>query len=301
MSPEPLVACIVLNSNRRHDTLECLSSLEAEQYPRCRVYVLDCQSTDGSVAAIRSAFPHVRIVELQENNGYAGNNNVGIRLALEEGADWLFILNEDTVLAPDCLSRLTAVGQGDDRIGIVGPMVYHSDEPHVIQSAGGGLTERWEGFHLGQNEQDHGQFAAPREVDWISGCAILVRRDVVLDVGPLDERFFIYWEETEWCVRARHAGWRIVHVPRARVWHKGVQRHYRPMPSVTYYSTRNRLLFLAARRAPIGAWLVAWAEIGRTLASWTIRPKWRGKREHRDAMARGVRDFLGHRWGRMAG
>ena len=192
------------------------------------------QSTDGSVDAVRSAFPGVRIIELDRNLGYPGNNNVGIRAAVESGADWVFVLNEDTVLAPDCVAQLVEEGQRDPRIGVVGPMVYHHDEPDVIQSAGGGFTRFWQEFHRGQNEPDRGQFREPSPVQWISGCAILVRRGVIETAGLLDERFFIYWDETEWCVRAGKAGWRIVHVPAAKVWHKGVQRDYRPKPYVTY-------------------------------------------------------------------
>jgi len=295
----PLVACVILNTNRREDTLECLRSLKAGTYANARTIVLDCQSTDGSVEAIRSAFPDVRILELERNLGYAGNNNVGIRAALDEGARWVFVLNEDTVVSPDCLARLMETGMSDPRIGIVGPVVYHHDEPDVIQSAGGGLTRMWEGFHLGQNERDEGQIRDVRPVQWISGCAILVRREVIDSAGTLDERFFIYWEETEWCVRAAKAGWLIVRVPGAKVWHKGVQRHYRPRPSVTYYSTRNRLLLLKKHSAPAAARVIAWAQILRTLASWSVRPKWRHMRPHRDAMWRGAVDFLRSRWGQM--
>jgi GT2 family glycosyltransferase len=299
MRSDPLIACLILNTNRRQDTLECLASLLASTYLKLLVLVLDCQSTDGSVEAIRSAFPDVRVVELDRNLGYAGNNNVGIRLAVDEGADWVFVLNEDTVLAPDCLERLVEAGEREPDVGIVGPLVFHHDEPGVIQSAGGGLSRWWQGYHFGQNEPDSGQFTDPYPVRWISGCAILVRREVVQAVGPIDERFFIYWEETEWCVRAGQAGWRILAVPAARIWHKGVQRDYRPKPAVTYYLTRNRLLMLSLRRAPVGAWLTAWLELLRTLTSWTVRPKWRSKRDHRDAMWRGIVDFLRGRWGRM--
>jgi GT2 family glycosyltransferase len=300
MNPlQPLVVCVVLNTDRRADTLECLSSIERSDYPNLHTIVLDCQSSDGSVEAVRSVFPRVHVIELSENRGYAGNNNVGIRVAPDTGARWVFVLNEDTVLGSTCVSKLVEAAAGDPRIGIVGPTVYHHDEPHLIQSAGGGLSRRWEGFHFGVNEHSEGQPTEARDVQWISGCGILVRREVIEAVGSLDERFFIYWEETEWCVRAAKAGWRIVHVPEAELWHKGVQRDYRPRPSVTYYSTRNRLLMLAIHEAPLSAWLVAWAQIARTLASWTLKPRWRCKRDHRDAMWHAVSDFLAQRWGRM--
>ena len=110
---------------------------------------------------------------------------------------------------------------------------------------------------------------------------------------------FYYWEETEWCVRAGRAGWQLVHVPRAKLWHKGVQRNYQPKPSVIYYGTRNRLLLLAKHHAPPTAWVHAWFQLGRTLTSWTVKPKWRSMRDYRNAMWHGIVDFLFQRWGQM--
>lgn len=297
---QPHVVTVILNTNRRADTLACLASLQQNTYPRHTVIVLDNASSDGSVDAIRASFPSVQIVSLTENRGYAGNNNVGLHAALEQRADWVFVLNEDTILDPDCLTHLVEAGENDARIGVVGPMVYHHDEPTVIQSAGGELSRWWEARHAGQNEEDRGQFARPREVDWVSGCAIMVRRAVVEQAGMLDERFFYYWEETEWCLRARKAGWRILHAPGARLWHKGVQRNYRPGPSVTYYNTRNRFLLLAKHRAPLFVWFYAWWQTARTLVSWTLRPVWRPMAKHRGAMWRGALDFLRQRWGAMS-
>lgn len=295
----PLVISVILNTNRRDDTLECLASLAQSTYQNQRVIVLDNASSDGSVEAIRTAYPAVQIIKLVDNCGYAGNNNVGIEAAVAQGADWVFVLNEDTILAPDCLPKLVEAGESDPKIGIVGPMVYHHDEPNIIQSAGGVLGPYWDSLHLAQNELDCGQYSQPHSVDWISGCAIMVRRAVIEQVGAIDERYFYYWEETEWCLRTGKAGWTVMHVPQAKLWHKGVQRDYRPKPSVTYYATRNRLLTLAKHHAPLNVWLFAWGGILRTLVSWTVKPKWRSKMEHRDALWHGMVDFLRHRWGQM--
>lgn len=293
----PQVTTVILNTNRRDDTLACLASLRANSYPRHSVIVLDNASTDGSAAAIAAAYPDVQLIPLEENRGYTGNNNVGVQRALEQGADWVFVLNEDTILAPNCIEQLLAVAETDAGIGIVGPLVYHHDEPNTIQSAGGRLTRFWEARHIAMNEIDRQQFTEPRPVDWISGCGILVRRAVIEQLGALDERFFYYWEETEWCVRARRAGWRIVLVPRAKLWHKGVQRDYRPKPAVTYYNTRNRFLLLQKHHAPLLIRTYAWTQTLRTLVSWSIKPRWRTQRGHRDAMWQGTRDFLSGRWG----
>jgi GT2 family glycosyltransferase len=251
------------------------------------------------VAAIRQAYPKVQIIELAENLGYAGNNNVGIEAAMKAGADWIFVLNEDIVLDQDCIRSLVCYGESDASIGVMGPLVYHHNEPDYIQSAGGMLFKNWDTWHIAQNEKDLGQVTEPKTVDFISGCAIMVRGDVVKRVGAIDARFFYYKEETEWCFRIRKDGWRIVMLPQAKIWHKGVQRDYRPNPSLMYYKTRNWFLFLSKHKAPLRVWLRASIQFLRTVVSWSIRPKWRSKREYRDAMLRGMFDFLRHQWGKM--
>ncbi len=297
--PQPLIISVILNTNRREDTLECLASLEANTYANHRIMVLDNQSTDGSVEAIKQRFPEVQLVNLTENLGYAGNNNVGIAEAMAQGADWVFVLNEDTILAPDCLECLVDVGESDPSIGIIGPMVYHHDDPEVIQSAGGILGPHWNSIHLGMDQPDRGQFDAPHAVEWISGCGILVRRSAIEQAGAIDERYFYFWEETEWCIRISRGGWKVIHVPTAKMWHKGVTVDHKPKPSVTYYATRNRLLTLSKHHAPPRAWIATWMGLLRTYTSWTVKPRWRTMSEHRNAMGRGVTDFLRRQYGQM--
>ena len=134
--------------------------------------------------------------EQNKMSGINKYNHFGLR------EDWVFVLNEDTVLDPECLTRMVNAAEPNPAVGVVGPMVYHHDEPDVIQSAGGVLGPNWEGQHLTQNERDVGQWPKPHRVEWISGCAILIRRSVIQQIGLLDERFFYYWEELDWCVRA---------------------------------------------------------------------------------------------------
>lgn len=294
---EPSIFTVILNTNRREDTLECIASLRKNGYQNNTIIVLDNNSSDGSVEAIHAEYPEVQIINLQQNLGYAGNNNVGIAAAIEQGADWVFVLNEDTILAPDCLDRLVESGESDPAIGIVGPMVYHHHTPDVIQSAGGMLGTHWESIHLGRDEPDQGQYAGPHEVEWISGCGILVRREAILQVGMIDERYFYFWEETEWCIRIGRAGWKIVHVPQAKMWHKGVTIDNQPKPSVTYYATRNRLLTLSKHKAPFRVRALAWGRITRALTSWTVKPRWRHMHQHRVAMWQGAVDFLRGNWG----
>ena len=292
----PHVTAIILNFDRREDTLECLRSIMKNDYPALSVLLLDYHSPEDTIKEFESVLPSVEVIHLTQNKGYAGNNNVGIQLAVERQSDWMLILNEDTFLDPKCISELVKCGQMDPAIGIVGPLVYHYDEPEVIQTAGAEMDPHWLSRHRSMNEKDMGQYKRVEEVDWVSGCAFLIRKDAVAE-GGFDERFFYYNEETELCYRTRKKGWKIFFTPAARLWHKGVKRDYKPAPNISYYYTRNQLLFLRKHSAPLSVRLYNWFYFIRTVLSWTIKPQWTDKREHRDAMLQGMLDYLRGRWG----
>jgi GT2 family glycosyltransferase len=287
----PKVAALILNRDHRDYTLECLDSLSRTTFTNMETVVLDNASSDGSPQAVRSRFPAVSVIETGDNLGYSAANNVGLRWAIEHGADYALVLNEDTIQAPDCVERMVTVAEAHPEAAFFGPLVYHFDEPEVIQSAGGLRSGRWQFWHRGQNEPDRGQFTAPERVSWISGCALLIRLAALPSIGLFDEDFFLYCEELEWCVRAGEVGYTGLVVPAAHLWHRGVRRDYQPSPRVTYLMARNRLLLLKKHRA--GARILAGAVAGnlRTLTSWTIKPRWRNRRAHRDALARAMVDF----------
>ena len=294
----PFVGVIILNTNKREDTLACLASLKRGSFPDFACIVVDNGSTDGSCEAIEAQFPEIPIYKTPRNGGWGGCNNFGIsRMRERFDPIWYFLLNEDTLLDVDCLYWLYKLVQSDTRVGCVGPLIYHADEPSIIQSAGGLLTQQWTVQHLGQNQRDLGLYSDPMEVDWISGCALMVSRRAIEEVGLISEEFFIYWDEVDWCLRFRQAGFKIMTEPRAKVWHKGVKRLYSPKPVITYYVTRNRFLLLSKHHAPISAQSIAWLQVIRTFLSWSIRPKWRLMYKHRDALLAGMLDFVRHRWG----
>lgn len=300
----PLVSIIVLNYNRRDDTLDCLRSLEHLHYPNVDVIVVDNGSTDGSIEAIKALYPspdHITLIETGANLGFTGGNNIGIEHALAKGADYIMLLNNDTIVAPDMLNIMIDVMQASPDIGVSGPMIYYYDIPDVIWSAGG--TIDWsKGLPnmVGLNEDDKAQYGlAPREVDFVTGCALLVRRDVWEKVGLLDDKFFMYYEETQWCVRAGRHGFKIVHIPSAMMWHKISPEERMASPNTYYYMTRNRLLFLKDAQVSIGTWISTAAELGRTFLSWTLRPKWQNRRHLRGIMLKAIYDASTGRWGKQ--
>jgi hypothetical protein len=295
MSDTPLVYIIVLTYNQRDLTLDCLRSLSASDYPNQQLVVVDNGSADRTETDVRLMHPTCVYLQNGANLGYAEGNNVGLRYALANGAEILLVLNNDTIVAPDMVSRLVNVVQTHPHTGFVGPLVYHYDEPTVIQSAGGLRTADWRFYHRGQNQNDSGQFQKVESVVWISGCGILTHRAVLEKIGLIDPAFFIYSEEVDWCLRARAAGYENLFVPAAHLWHKGVKRNYQPSPRVTYLSARNELLLLKKHHAGWRALTTTWLRHLRTLSSWSIRPRWRTQHAHRDALARGLFDFVrGH-------
>ncbi len=297
----PRVAIIVLTYNGLADTLACLASLEELDYPyeRYRVVVVDNASHDGTPAAVRAAFPDVVVIENGANLGFAAGNNVGLRYALAQGYDYALLLNNDTEAAPDMLTELVTAAEADPCAGAVGPIIYYHAAPTRVWSAGGWID--WErGISRMEGEvEDRGQFTATREVDFVTGCAMLLRRAALERVGLLDERFFMYFEETEWCVRARRAGFRMLFAPRAKLWHKIPMNARFDKEYLAYYMTRNRLLFLRATGARPGTWFNALVlQDLRTYLSLCLRPKWRARRG-RVGMRLAWLDFWRGRFGRL--
>jgi GT2 family glycosyltransferase len=293
----PHVAIILLNWNQPDHTLACLRSLGELDYPNVTVTVVDNGSTDGSPALIRERFPNVTLIENGLNLGFAAGNNVAIEPAMRAGADYVMLLNNDTEVAPDMLRELVDVAESDAGVGIVGPKILYYDQPDVIWSAGGTVDAFGFPGHVGADRPDDDPSDEPREADYVTGCAILVKRAVVEAIGVIDERFFIYFEETEWCARARRAGFRILYVPSARMWHKvkpdarGYSRRY------LYLMARNRLLYLRCGGA--SSWRIGAAVLGmlRTAASWRLRPRHQDMRPFASAVTGGVGAFVLGRFG----
>lgn len=254
------VAVIVLNWNRTDLTLACLRSLYRLERLPDQVIVVDNGSRPDPAALITAAFPQITLLRNERNLGFAGGNNIAIRHALAHGADYVMLLNNDAEVAPDLLGLLVDFAESDAGIGIVGPMIYFYDEPERIAFAGG-MVEANTGRGRSLDSW-HGDLI-PRPVDWMSGCALLVKRTVIEQIGLLDERMFAYYEDIDWCARAREAGWQVWLAPQARVWHKIEIEERLQSPWYVYLMTRNRLLFNRNRGATI--WQLAQRAFGQDL------------------------------------
>jgi hypothetical protein len=289
----PSVSIILLNYNNHHYTVDCIRSLQEITYPNYEIVVVDNGSKPDSIQAVRTAYPQVTLIETGQNLGFTGGNNVGIRYALDKRADYIILLNNDTVVAPDMFDILIDVMEKDPTIGVTGPKIYYHDHPKTLWSIAGGINwKNGTSYMIGLNEEDRGQFGdTPQQADFITGCALLVRRAVWEKVGLLDDDFFIYYEETEWCVRAGRAGYKLVYVPQAVLWHKISIEARAVSPWAYYYMTRNRFWFLHKTRVGLATWLRVWIEYLRTFLSWSIKPKWSDRRHLRSVMLRAISDY----------
>lgn len=250
------VSIVILNWNGLKDTVECLESLQKSKCEGSEIIVVDNGSTGDDAAVLSARFGgFVHVIRSETNQGFAEGCNIGMRDALQRGTpDYILLLNNDTVADPDLLSVLMAACDGDPSIGIAGPEVYFYHNPGAIQSVGGQINW-WHGLAslLGKNQVNPGKSDRMADVDWVSGCALLARTSMIKQAGMLYAPYFAYFEEVDWCVRCRKSGYRVVHVPGARVWHKN------PMSLETgqsssryiYYMTRNRILFMRRNAGPM--------------------------------------------------
>lgn len=279
----PHVSIIILNWNGWKDTIECLESVYQIEYPNFDVIVVDNNSVDDSLDQIRayssgelkvdSDFfgykaenkplhiteymegetpsniknPDLIIIKNKQNYGFPGGNNVGIKFAQKHlGTDYLLLLNNDTIVHPDFLNELVQEGDSNEIAGILGPKIYYYDKPDFIWSAGCRIS--WKlarGIQIGNNELDKGQYDEKKEVEYISGSAFLIKTNVINQIGLMDETYFLYFEESDWTLRAIEAGYTSLYVPKAKIWHKISKSGGGISNSIgLYYITRNRWIFM---------------------------------------------------------
>jgi len=218
------LAVIVLSWNGVQLTRETLDSLALCRVPQgwqVRVLVVDNASTDGSREVIVDEYPWTELIALPENRRFAGGNNVGIARALAAGADAVMLLNNDVQADPGLYERLLLALEQEPRAGAVAPLIYHAAPSDLIWYAGGACEPALaHTAHRGLRTRDHGQYRAIEDTGYLTGCCLLATREAWERVGMLDERYFIYAEDADWCLRARAAGFRLLFVPTARLWHQ---------------------------------------------------------------------------------
>jgi len=290
------VFIIILNWNGCEDTIECIESLKKINYSDYKIVVVDNGSTDESLDVIPRKFGDIAFIETKKNLGFAGGNNVGIKYALENQADYVLLLNNDTVVEPDFLTKLVEAAESDKKIGIVGPIIMFYDKRDTIWFGGGRvnwLRTRGEHISYGQVASDKWSvISKAEEVDYITGCCFLIKREVIEKIGLLSEDYFLYYEDVDWCLRSKKAGFRSVFVSSAKIYHKQSRSTKESSYPYIYYHSRNGLILSSRHQFKIFTYLVSiWIYLKQILKlivgykkEWArpvmhgIKDFWRGKR-----------------------
>jgi GT2 family glycosyltransferase len=251
---EPLVYIIIVNFNGWRDTLECLASLKKLSYPNYEIIVVDNASRDDSVKILKQNYPNLTLIASENNLGFAGANNLGIKEARHQQAGYIWLLNNDTVVDSNALTALVEKMEGDKTIGMCGSsLIYYANRSH-FQARAGGMYHQWAGatFHIGEDEDVSKVVdvaAVEAKLDYLVGASILVRSSLIDHIGLLPEHYFLYYEDVDWGLRAKAVS-RLGYAPESKVYHKvgssiGTTQNQQDSEKrfrSEYYSVRSRLL-----------------------------------------------------------
>jgi len=249
---EPKVSVLILNWNNWDDTKECLESLSKIKYKNYEVFIMDNGSKDNSVAEIKKwmkkrVFGKKRVVFMphKKNYGFAKGNNLAIKQVIKEGkSKYIHLLNNDAIVDKDFLGELVKVYEKNKKVGIAGSKVY-SYGGNIIQSIGCKLNmTRGDQIICGSGELDEGQYEKIQEFDFVCGASLLISIEMLEKIGLMEENYFLYFDDPDWGIKVKEAGYKVVYVPKSKIWHKGMASIGKISGYGEYYATRNRIWFM---------------------------------------------------------
>lgn len=298
----PRVSVVILNWNSARDTVACIASLQKSTYPNAQLIVIDNGSQDDSVSQLRplAAGGAIVLIETGENLGFPAGCNIGALRGIADGADYVFLLNNDTEIAPNALDQLVRVAEGDPGIGVLTPKIMYFSPSDLVWYGGAEFDWRFlVGRQVGYQRPNHSSYDIAADVPWATGCAMLISRAAVDGVGLLNEDYFFGAEDLDYSLKATARGYRIRYVPTALVWHKeAAAAGGRDAPLYVYYQVRNilliRRLWATAVTGRLMAAAYSWAWIGKRSLAFAVRGRWRCL----VATAYGISDHLLRAYGR---
>lgn len=239
----PLISIIAINYNTANDTLEFLDSVYKTSLQSKEVIIVDNASRENPEQLIKERFPLVKFIRSETNLGFAGGNNLGIKAS---SGEYLFFLNNDTILPPDFFEPIISFMEANRDVGMASPKILYSDDKTIQYVGSIGISPyTGRGKRLALEEEDRGQYDQCYETDLAHGAAVVVPRAVIKKVGPMPEEYFLYYEEHDWCEQIKRAGYKVFYIGTSRILHKGsVSIGGSDSPLKVYYLTRNRLLFM---------------------------------------------------------
>ncbi len=235
------ISVVILNYCVAELAIKSVLSVKRSTYKNIEIIVVDNNSGDDIGERLKD-FPEVDFIQSKDNSGYSGGNNLGIKKALLNGADYIFILNSDATVESEAIASL--VEAAEEGVGdLLGPKILFPESKSIWYA--GGIFDRNNvlGKHRGVDEKDEGQYDKIEETDYVTGAALFVKAQVFEKIGLLDEKYFLYYEDSDFCFRAKSAGFKVSYVPKALVYHANAKSTGLGSPVQDYYITRNRMLF----------------------------------------------------------
>lgn len=232
------VGIIVLNFKKHLLTIQCIQSLKAQTYTDAEILLVDNASQDGSVESFRTLHPELQLLESRLNRGYAGGNNLGIRKYLEEGKEFIWILNNDTIAPPNALLRLVEALRANSRWGMAGSQIKAPEQPQATLQMGGGRVSLWSGLN-----QAIVNAADLSGLNYLTGCSLLIRTEALRKVGLMDENYFHYWEDVDLSFRMQKGGWELGYVPDSVIYHHEGGSLATHSPRAAFFYSRSVVRF----------------------------------------------------------
>lgn len=253
MSNNPLVYVLTLNWNGKQITIDCVKSILKSDYPNYKIVVVDNGSTDGSITALRKEFNNkITIIENGKNLGYSRGMNVGLKYGFEkDNADYCLVMNNDIIIDKSAITELVKVAETDKKIGFVIGKVYYFDKPNILQTVGKKYDPiRWNGGHIGNREEDRGQYDKIEERPFADDIFALISGKMYKETDGYNPVFFLQSEEYDWQARAKKLGYKIMYTPYAKIWHKDSMTIGKTSPLKAFYDARNPMIVILKHKPP---------------------------------------------------
>ncbi len=243
MFPEPIVYILILNWKNYQQTARCIQACRELIYSNFKIVIIDNGSPNNSEIYLRQSFSEIEFIQNKKNLGYAGGNNPGILIALNNKADYIWILNPDVEVENDSLTKLVNLLSQDSKIGICGPRIINGKAPNSFHFDGLSIDslDGWQSSFNIITPTIHNNQDSVKDVDCVSGCSMLVRSSLFYSIGLLREEFFLYYEDVDFCFRTRAAGFRTIIFPKVNVYHS--KDKLIRLDSVGFFNERSRHIF----------------------------------------------------------
>lgn len=290
----PLIYIILVNYNGYKDTIECVESLKRINYSNYKIIIVDNASTNNSLNYLNKELKDCVIINSKNNLGFAGGNNLGIEYALKNGADYVMLLNNDTLVDPKFLDNMVNLSIEDDKIGIVGCKIMYYPQKDIIWYGGGFINWfKFIGEHYGIKEIDKGQCDKQKEIDFMTGCCMLIKKEVFEKTGLLSDEYFMYYEDVDFCIKVKDAGYKIWYDPTAVIYHKvGLSGGGEESEFSIKWITRNKMFFMKKYKNKVNklSFLLTNTYFYTTRMIRYLQYKIKGKNSKAEAICQGIKE-----------